>query len=203
MNLMNLLNCLSKNNIHFQDSLHHSQFLGLFNTRADANEAQKCYKSINSFKYLLKYLYEKYPEKKIPHYDYPFLFHYKNIFDKTKKKLIVNDFGGSFGPHYNAVSNFIPNTITEWNIYEEESIIEDLKKLNSSPTYSPEINFYKSNEEYRKCNFAYSSGSMQYYDINSPVELLAQIPEKPRYVIFNQIPLDNNIECNLYTAKCF
>jgi putative methyltransferase (TIGR04325 family) len=96
--------------------------------------------------------------------------------------LIVNDFRGSFGPHYNAVSNFIPNTITEWNIYEEESIIEDLKKLNSSPTYSPEINFYKSNEEYRKCNFVYSSGSMQYYDINSPVELLAQIPEKLQYI---------------------
>jgi putative methyltransferase (TIGR04325 family) len=73
--------------------------------------------------------------------------------------------------------------------------------LNSPPTFSPKINFFKFNEQYRKCNVAYASGSIQYYDINSPVELLTQIPEKPRFVIFNQIPLDNKIERNFYTLQ--
>lgn len=198
---MKLFNLFSKETINFQDNLHHSQFKGYFKKRLQAYEEIKNYEKINSYKSLLDYLYQKYPIGMIPHYDYPFLFHFRHIFEKLNNPLIVNDFGGNFGAHFNAVSNFLPGTTSEWNIYEEESIIDDLEELNSPPTFSPGINFYKSNDTFRNCNVVYASGSIQYYDIETPVELLTQIPDKPQFVIFNQIPLDNNIECNFYTLQ--
>ena len=169
---MNFLKFLGKRKLNFQTNTHNSHFLNFFKKRESAHQSIKSYKNINSYKCLLSYLYDKYPANSIPHYDYPFLFHYNNIFQKTNCSLVVNDFGGSFGPHYNSVSNFIQNSITEWNVYEEDSIITDLKKLNTSQNFKSKINFYNFDGKYRKCNVLYASGSIQYYNFDSPLELL-------------------------------
>ena len=198
---MEFLNLFFKKKIDFQNKLHHSQFLNLFKKRIDAKQALKNYINIKSSKTLLNYLYQRFPSNKIPHYDYPLLFHYKNLSDKIKRHLIVNDFGGSFGQHYNAVSRFIPDTLLEWNIYEEDSIINDLKFLHSKTVDQNMLNFYSINDEFKKCDLVYTSGSLQYLDIDSPLELLSKIKEKPMFVIFNQIPLDQYIDSNYYTLQ--
>ena len=198
---MSLFKFFLNNTINFQDKLHHSQFKGYFQKREQAYDEVKSYKKINSFKNLLDYLHQKYPDGVIPHYDYPFLFHFNYMFEKLNKKVIVNDYGGSFGPHFNAVSKFLPNTVEEWNIYEEESIIEDLKQLNSSSNLNSKLNFFKTNDTIKNCDIVYACGSIQYYDFDSPLELLVGIPEKPRFVVFNHFPIDSNLDVNIYTLQ--
>ena len=198
---MKLLNFLLNNNINFQDKLHHSQFNGYFKSREKAYKAVKEYTEINSFKELLTYLLQKYPSGVIPHYDYPFLFHFNNIVKTLNKKVIVNDYGGSFGPHLNAVLKFLPDTVEEWNIYEEDSIIDDLKQMNSHSNLNTKLNFFKTSDNIKNCDIVYACGSIQYYDFDSPLDLLINIPKKPRYVVFNHFPIDSTIECNIYTLQ--
>lgn len=198
---MSLRNLFSRNTIRFQDSLHHSQFKGYFEKRVQAYDEVKKYKNINSFKDLLNYLHQKYPAGVIPHYDYPFLFHFNHIIEKLNKKVVVNDYGGSFGHHFNAISKFLPDTVEQWNIYEEDSIIEDLKEMNSPSNLNTKLNFFKTSDNIKNCDIVYACGSIQYYDFDSPLELLINIPKKPRYVVFNHFPIDSKIDYNIYTLQ--
>ena len=199
---MNILKYFTSDKVNFQDNLYHSQFKGYFKNRKKAYDELKKYESINSFKTLLHYLHQKYPIGVIPHYDYPFLFHFNYISKKINKKVIVNDYGGSFGPHFNALTKYNTNKVKEWNIYEEESIVDDLKQLNLSiGGHNSKLNFFKTNDLIKNCDIVYACGSIQYYDFDTPLELLNKIPQKPRFVIFNLFPIDSKIKYNIYTLQ--
>lgn len=77
---MSLFKFFLNEKINFQDKFHHSQFKGYFQKREQTYDEVKSYKKINSFKNLLDYLHQKFPDVVIPHYDYPFLFDFNYIF---------------------------------------------------------------------------------------------------------------------------
>lgn len=179
--------------------IHHSQFCFRFNNRSDAIDKMKEFEKIDCYETLLKHLIKKFPKHIIPYYDYPCLFHLEKIKNTDNRKYIFNDIGGSFGLHFNAVENWIPNLIKSWNIYEEKKIYQSIKRINTETNYK--INFYENKYSYAYCDIFFSSGTLQYLNFDYPKDMILCIKEKPKYIFFNQLPLDPKISENIYTLQ--
>jgi putative methyltransferase (TIGR04325 family) len=196
--MLNLLNNLRKKT-NFAHQMNHSQFCYKFDNRNDAKKKLAEYEKKNSYKDLLDYLFKKFPSHTIPHYDYPILFHLEKLRNTNNKKYKFNDIGGSFGMHFNAVNNWIPDFVESWKIYEAKEIYLYIKKKEIDA--SDKVKFYENKFKYDNCDILLSSGSLQYFNIDLPINVILGMNEKPKYIFFNQLPLDPDISDNIYTLQ--
>lgn len=195
--MINFLKFFKRKVPNFAHPIHHSHFFYKFSDHSDAARKMSLYSDKKSFIKLIDYLIDKFPNNKIPHYDYPFLYHLVQLKNKEDIKYIFNDIGGSFGLHFNAVQKCVPSIIDSWNIYEEKNTYQIIKNFKHDPILYFHENVYK----YNDCDVLYCSGTLQYLDFKNPKELIIACEKKPKYIFFNQLPLDINIDNNIYTLQ--
>ncbi len=134
-----------------------------------------------------KEMFSKYPTDLVRPSDYAVLVHLRNLLAPGMR---VVDAGGSIGQaHYIALKYFPLPDALEWNIFDVPAVLEAGRAVAiREGEKGKALRFIPSLKDAGRCDVFFSSGSLQLIEDTLP-EMLQQLPELPRHVLINRIPV--------------
>ena len=121
-------------------------------------------------------------------FDYPVL-SWLTILNKIEAKSFnIFDFGGNLGNQFYSFEKKIGHVIRRWVVCEVEVLSKCGKNIRDQKN-ARKLDFITDLNEATNIDIFFASCSLQYVNSIDPCYILNRLPEKPKYLIINRIPL--------------